>query len=163
MTDDTSDAELENHIREFLRAIGERPDQLIEKHIAGIQNPNPHDMEGFRRYVNDLKRTYGQGLEDMYGRIASHGLAICGLTDETDISEPVEKIMTLAAVEGEDVPKLLAGFEEASSAPSLVSVMKLLQTISQACARGVPIQAQRDELTLDFTTYCLTRFPPSHE
>ena len=44
--------------------------------------------------------------------------------------------------------------------PSLVSVMKLLQTISQACAREVPIQAQRDELTLDFTTYCLTRFPP---
>ena len=74
MTDDTRDAELENHIKEFLRAIGERPDQLIEKHIAGIQNPNPQDMEDFRRYVNDLKRTYGQGLEDMYRRIASHGL-----------------------------------------------------------------------------------------
>jgi hypothetical protein len=163
MSDDTSDAELENHIREFLRAIGERPDQLFEKHIAGIQNPDPHDMEGFRRYVNDLKRTYGEGLQDMYGRIASHGLAICELTDETDLTEPVEKIMSSAAVEAEDVPKLLAGFEEAANAPSLVSVMKLLQTISQACARGVPIQAQRDELTLDFTTYCLTRFPPSHE
>jgi hypothetical protein len=25
----------------------------------------------------------------------------------------------------------------------------------------VPIQAQRDELTLEFTTYCLTRFPPT--
>jgi hypothetical protein len=163
MTDDTSDAELENHIREFLRAIGERPDQLFEKHIAGIQNPNPHDMEGFSRYVNDLKRTYGEGLEDMYGRIASHGLAICELTNETDITEPVEKIMNTAAVEAEDVPKLLASFEEAASAPSLVSVMKLLQTISQACARGMPIQAQRDELTLEFTSYCLTRFPPSHE
>jgi len=158
-----TDAELENHIREFLRAISERPDQLFEKHIAGIQSPNPHDMEGFRRYVNDLKRTYGEGLEDMYGRIASHGLAICELTDEADITEPVEKIMTSAAVEAEDVPKLLAGFEEAASAPSLVSVMKLLQTISQACARGVPIQAQRDALTVDFTSYCLTRFPPSRE
>lgn len=161
MTDDTCDTELESHIKEFLRAIGERPDQLIEKHIAGIQNPNPQDIEGFRRYVNDLKRTYGEGLQDMYRRIASHGLAICELTDETEITEPVEKIMTLAAVEGEDVPKLLAGFEEAASAPSLVAVMKLLQTISQACARGVPIQARRDELTLDFTTYCLTRFPPT--
>jgi hypothetical protein len=118
-------------------------------------------MNDFRRYVNDLKRTYGQGLEDMYRRIASHGLAICGLTDETGITEPVEKIMTLAAVESEDVPKLLAGFEDAASEPSLVSIMKLLQTISNACAREVPIQAQRDELTLDFTTYCLTRFPPT--
>jgi hypothetical protein len=97
----------------------------------------------------------------MYRRIASHGLAICELTDETEITEPVEKIMALAAVEGEDVPKLLAGFEDAASEPSLVSVMKLLQTISHACAREVPIQAQRDELTLEFTTYCLTRFPPT--
>jgi len=161
MTDDTRDADLENHIKEFLRAIDERPDQLIQKHIAGIKNPDPHDMEGFRRYVNDLKRTYGEGLQDMYRRIASHGLAICELTDETEITEPVEKIMALAAVEGEDVPKLLAGFEDAASEPSLVSVMKLLQTISHACAREVPIQAQRDELTLEFTTYCLTRFPPT--
>jgi hypothetical protein len=161
MTDDTRDADLENHIKEFLRAIDERPDQLIQKHIAGIKNPDPHDMDDFRRYVNDLKRTYGEGLEDMYRRIASHGLAICELTDETEITQPVEKIMALAAVEGEDVPKLLAGFEDAASEPSLVSVMKLLQTISHACAREVPIQAQRDELTLEFTTYCLTRFPPT--
>lgn len=161
MTDDTRDADLENHIKEFLRAIDERPDQLIQKHIAGIKNPDPHDMDDFRRYVNDLKRTYGEGLQDMYRRIASHGLAICELTDETEITEPVEKIMALAAVEGEDVPKLLAGFEDAAREPSLVSVMKLLQTISHACAREVPIQAQRDELTLEFTTYCLTRFPPT--
>jgi hypothetical protein len=161
MTDDTRDADLENHIKEFLTAINERPDQLIQKHIAGIKTPNPQDMDDFRRYVNDLKRIYGQGLEDMYRRIASHGLAICGLTNETGITEPVEKIMTLAAVESEDVPKLLAGLEEAASEPSLVSIMKLLQAISNACAREVPIQAQRDELTLDFTTYCLTRFPPT--
>ena len=161
MTDDTRDADLENHIKEFLTAINERPDQLIQKHIAGIKTPNPQDMDDFRRYVNDLKRIYGQGLEDMYRRIASHGLAICGLTNETGITEPVEKIMTLAAVESEDVPKLLAGFEEAASEPSLVSIMKLLQTISNACAREVPIQAQRDALILDLTTYCLTRFPPT--
>ncbi|MDT7767515.1 MAG: hypothetical protein QOI30_503, partial [Mycobacterium sp.] len=116
--------------------------------------------EDFSRYVNDLKTTYGQGLEDMYRRIASHGLAICELTDEKEITEPVEKIMALAAVEGEDVPKMLAGFEDAASEPSLFSIMKLLQTISNACAREVPIQAERDDLTLDFTTYCLTRFPP---
>jgi hypothetical protein len=161
MTDETCDAELENHIKEFLRAISERPDQLIQKHIAGIHSPDLQDMEGVTRYVNDLKRTYGEGLQDMYRRIASHGLAICDLTDETEITEPVEKIITLAAVEGEDVPKMLAGFDDAAREPSLVSVMNLLQTISDVCARGVPIQAQRDELTLDFTSYCLTRFPPT--
>jgi len=161
MTDETRDADLENHIKEFLTAIDERPDQLIQKHLAGIKNPDPHDMEDFRRYVNDLKTIYGQGLEDMYRRIASHGLAICELTDETEITEPVEKIMASAAVEAEDVPKMLAGFEEAASEPSLVSVMKLLQTISDVCARGAPIQAERDEVALDFTTYCLTRFPPT--
>jgi hypothetical protein len=161
MTDETRDADLENHIKEFLRAIDERPDELIQKHIAGIKNPEPHDMNDFRRYVNDLKTTYGHGLEDMYRRIASHGLAICELTDETEITEPVEKIMALAAVEAEDVPKMLAGFEDAASEPSLASIMQLLHTISTACAREVPIQAQRDQLTLDFTTYCLTRFPPT--
>src|ERR1700689_4638558 len=130
MTDETCDAELEDHIKEFLRAISERPDQLIQNHIAGIQSPDLQDMEGVTRYVNDLKRTYGEGLVDMYRRIASHGLAICDLTDETEITEPVEKIMTLAAVEGEDVPKMLAGFDDAARVPSLVSVMNLLQTIS---------------------------------
>jgi hypothetical protein len=161
MTDDSRDADLENHIKEFLRAINESPDELIQKHIVGIKNPDPQDMDDFSRYINDLKRTYGQGLQDMYRRIASHGLAICRLTDETEITEPVEKIMTLAAEEGEDVPKMLAGFDDAASEPSLLSIMKLFQTISIACARGVPIQGQRDELTLDFTTYCLTRFPPT--
>ena len=137
MTDDTCDTELESHIKEFLQAIGERPDQLIEKHIAGIQNPNPQDMEGFRRYVNDLKRTYGEGLQDMYRRIASHGLAICELTDETEITEPVEKIMTLAAVEGEDVPKLLAGFEEAASAAeSCLYYEASPDDFSSLCSRG---------------------------
>ena len=48
-----------------------KTDQLIQKHIAGIGTPNPQDMDDFRRYVNDLKRIYGQGLEDMYRRIAT--------------------------------------------------------------------------------------------
>ena len=161
MTDDTRDAELEHHVNEFLRAIGERPDQLIQKHIAGIKNPDPQDMDDFRRYFNELKRTYGEGLLDTYRRIASHGLAICELTDETEITEPVEKIMALVAEEGEDVPKILAGFEGAASEPGLLSVIKLIQAMSNACARGVPIQSRRDELTVDFTSYCLTRFPPT--
>jgi hypothetical protein len=161
MTDDTRDADLETHIKEFLRAINERPDQLIQQHIAGIRQPEPQNMEDFRRYVHDLKTTYGQGLEDMYRRIASHGVAICELTDETEITEPVQKIMALAAVEGDDVPKVIASLEDAASQPSLLAIIRLFQAVSTASARGMPIQAQRDELTLDFTTYCLTRFPPT--
>ena len=91
MTGRTRDADLETHIREFMRAVNERPEELIPKHIAEIEKPEPQDMEGFRRYVNELKRIYGQGLLDMYQRIASHGLAICELTDETEITERVQK------------------------------------------------------------------------
>ena len=161
MTDDTRDADLENHIREFLSAIGERPDQLMQKHMAKIEQPKPHDLADLRRYISDLKRTYAQGLADMYGRIVLHGRAICELTDETEITERVQKIMALTAVEAQDAPKMLASLEEAASQPSLLAISKLIQTVFSASARGLPIQAQRNVLTLDFTTYCLTRFPPA--
>lgn len=163
MTDDTRDADLETHIKEFLMALNERPDQLIQKHIAEIEKPDPQDMEDFRRYVNDLKRIYGQGLKDMYGRIASHGLAICELTDETEITERVKKIMTLVALDVNDVPKILASLEDAANDPNPLTTVRLFLTIFGASARGLPRQGQRDELMLDFTTYCLTRFPPSDD
>jgi hypothetical protein len=41
----------------------------------------------------------------MYRRIESHGRAICELTHEAEITERVQKIVTLVAVDGEDVPK----------------------------------------------------------
>ena len=115
MTDGTRDADLETHIKEFLRALDQRPDELIGKHIAGIEKPDPQDMEDIRRYLNDLKRIYGQGLKDMYARIASHGLAICELTDETEITERVKKIITLVALDADDVPKILASLEDAAN------------------------------------------------
>jgi hypothetical protein len=161
MTDDTRDADLENHIREFLIAISERPDQLMQRHLAEIEQPKPHDLADLQRYINDLKLTYAHGLVDMYGRIASHGRAICELTDETEITARVEKIMALTVAEGQDVPKMLASLEEAASAPSLPAITKLIQTVISTSARGLPIQGQRDVLTLDFTSYCLTRFPPT--
>ena len=71
MTDDVDDADLEAHINGFLTALGERPEELIPKHLAEIEQPNPQDADDFRRYVNDLKMVYGQGLLDMY-RGSSH-------------------------------------------------------------------------------------------
>jgi hypothetical protein len=161
MGDDTRDADLETHIKEFLRALNERPDQLIRKQIAEIEKPDPQDMEDIRRYVNDLKRIYGQGLEDMYGRIASHGLAICELTDETEITERVEKMMTLLAVDGHDVPKVLASLEDAANELNLLTIVGLFQTLSGVGARGLPRQVQLDKLMLDLAEYCLIRFPPT--
>ena len=155
------DAELEKHINGFLEALGERPEELIPEHLAKIKQPNPQDMADFRRYVNDLKRVYGHGLLDMYRRIASHGGAICELTDEAEITERVQQIMALVALDGEDVPKILASFEEAASQLNPHAVVRLFMTIQGASASGVPRQAQRDALILDLTTYCLTRFPPS--
>jgi hypothetical protein len=160
MTDEADDAELETHINGFLKAVGERPEELLPQHLAEIEQPNPQDTEDLRRYVNDLKMVYGQGLLDMYRRIESHGSAICGLTDEAEITERVKKIMTLVALDGADVPKILASFDEAANQLNPLTIVRLLMTIQGASAGELPRQAQRDELILDLTTYCLTRFPP---
>jgi hypothetical protein len=153
------DADLETHIREFLTAINERPGELLQKHLAEVEKPNPQNAEELRRYINDLKRIYGQGLLDMYGRIASHGSAICELTDETEIAEAVHKITTLVAQDRDDVPNILAGFDLAAKELNRDAIVRLFLTIQNAGVRGLPRQAQRDELVLDFTTYCLGRFP----
>jgi hypothetical protein len=163
MSDQARDADLETHITEFLKALNQRPDELIDKHIAKIEKPDPEDMEDFRRYLNDLKEIYGRGLTDMYGRIASHGRAICELTDETEITERVEKMMALVAIDAGDVPKILATLEDAANEPNLRTVLGLFQTLLGASARGLPRQGQLAELLLDFTTYCLTRFPPTDD
>jgi len=161
MTDDMADAGLQTHINGFLTALGERPEELIPKHLAEIKQPNPQDVADLRRYVNDLKRLYGRGLLDMYRRIESHGHAICELTDEAEITERVQKIMALVALDGEDVPKILASFEDAANQLNPLAIARLFMTIQAASAGGLPRQAQRNALILDFTTYCLTRFPPS--
>jgi hypothetical protein len=163
VSDKVNDAELEAHINGFLLAVGERPEELIPTRLAEIQQPNPQDAVDLRRYVNELKALYGQGLLDMYRRIESHGRAICELTDETEITERVQKIMTLVALDGADVPKILASFEDAANQLNPLAVARLFMTIQGASAGGLPRQAQRDELILDFTTYCLTRFPPSDD
>jgi hypothetical protein len=157
------DAYLETHINAFLMALGERPEELIPKHLAQIEQPNPQDAQDFRRYVNDLKMVYGQGLLDMYRRIESHGTAICELTDEAEITERVQKIMALVALDGEDVPRILASFQDAANQLNPLAIMRLFMTIQGASAGGVPRQAQRDALILDLTAYCLTRFPPSKD
>ena len=157
------DADLETHIKGVLLAVGERPEELIPTRLAEIAQPIPHDVEDFRRYVNDLKMVYGQGLLDMYRRIESHGTAICELTDEAEITERVQKIMALVALDGEDVPRILASFQDAANQLNPLAIMRLFMTIQGASAGGVPRQAQRDALILDLTAYCLTRFPPSKD
>jgi hypothetical protein len=94
-------------------------------------------------------------------RNASHGLAICKLTDEAEITQRVEKMMTLAAVEGHEVPKVLSRFQDAANQPNLVTIIGLFQTVLGASARGVPRQVQLDNLMLDLAEYCLFRFPPA--
>jgi hypothetical protein len=157
------DADLEAQINGFLAALGERPEELISKHLAEIEQPNPQDVEDLRRYVSDLKRLYGQGLLDMYRRIESHGRAICTLTDETEITERVQKIMALVARDGEDVPKILASFQDAANQLNPLAIVQLLMTIQGASAGELPRQAERDALILDLTAYCLTRFPLSED
>ena len=163
MSGDTDDAVLQAHINGFLTALGQGPDDLMREHLAAIEQPNPRQPEDFRRYVNDLKRAYGHGLLSMYKRIDSHGRAICELTAETEITEPVRQIMTLVALDGEDVPRVLASFDDAAEQLNPVAVLRLFMTIQGAGTGGVPRQAQRDALIVDFTAYCLTRFEPPED
>jgi hypothetical protein len=163
MTDGARDADLETHVKEFLTAVNQRPGELIQKHIAEIAKPDPQNIEDFRRYVNALKNIYMHGLEDMYGRIAAHGLAICELTAETEITERVEKIMTLVAQDAQEVPDLLASLDEAAKQPNPRTIMGLFLALLGAGARGLPRQGQLAELMVDFTTYCLARFPPASD
>ncbi len=163
MTDDMDDANLVTHINKFLAALGQRPEELIPTHLAEIEQPDLRDTEDIRRYVNDLKRLYGQGLLDMYRRIDSHGRAICGLTDEAEITERVNKIIALVALDSADVPKILASFEEAANELNPLTIVRLLTTIQRASADELPRQVQRDALILDLTAYCLTRFPPPED
>jgi hypothetical protein len=72
MSGDADDAALQAHVKGFLTALGEGPDALMQKHLATIEQPSPGQAEDFRRYINDLKMAYGDGLLSMYKRIESH-------------------------------------------------------------------------------------------
>ncbi len=160
MTNHTRDSELESHVRQFLRALDQRPDELIQQHITHIDTPDLNDLEDVRRYISDLEGVYGRGLQDMYERITSHGAAICELTDETEITDRVQQMMTLVAADAADVPKVQASLQDAANEVSPRTVIGLLLSVLGAGARGLPRQDQLDQLMVDFTTYCLRRFPP---
>jgi hypothetical protein len=163
MTDDAHDADLEIHIRGFLAAINERPGELIAKHFAQVRQPDMQEAADLRRYINDLKRVYGQGLLEMYQRVASHGRALCELTDETEITGPVQEITRLITLDGQDVPRILASFDDAAKRLNAPAIAQLFTTLQVAAADGLSRQAQRDAVILDFTAYCLNRFPPAEE
>jgi hypothetical protein len=161
MSADADDAALQAHIHGFLTALGERPEELLATKMAAIRQPAPQDLADLSRYIKDLRNVFGQGLLDMYRRIDAHGRAICELTKETEITERVQRIMKLVALDGADVPKTLAGFDNAANELNPFTIVRLTTTIQSVSLAGLPRQAQRDELILDLTSYCLTRFPPS--
>lgn len=163
MSGATDDAALQAHINGFLTALGEGPAALLQQHLAKIEQPNPRRAADLRRYVNELGIAYARGLLSMYERIDAHGRAICALTVETEITEPVRQIMTLVALDGEEVPRILASFDNAADQLNPAAIVRLFMTIHGAAAGGLPRQAQRDALILDFTAYCLTRFAPSED
>lgn len=160
MSGDTDDATLQAHIKGFLTALGKGPDALMREHLAKIERPNPPLRQDFRRYVVDLKTAYGHGLLSMYQQIESHGRAICALTAEAEITEPVRQIMSLVALDGEDVPRILARFDDAADQLNADALVRLFMTIQGAGTGGISRQARRDELIVAFTAYCLTRFEP---
>jgi hypothetical protein len=162
MTGDSSDAQLEAHIRALLGALNERltRDETIRQRMAGLEQPGPDDTEALQRYVDDLTAIYADSLGGLYDRIGAHGRAICTLTDETEITERVDKMMSLAAVESRDIIKLLKSVATAANRKNLLTVASVFVAGFTTGLRSVPRQTQLDQLTLDLTAYCLTRFPP---
>jgi hypothetical protein len=162
MTGDASDTQLEAHIRALLGALNERVnrDEIIRKRIAALEPPAENDAAALQRYVDDLTAIYAESLGGLYDRIASHGRTICKLTDETEITERVGKMAELAAVESRDIIKLLKNVAAAANRKNLRNVAAVLVSGFTTGLRSVPRQSQLDQLTLDLTAYCLTRFPP---
>jgi len=74
-----------------LTAVNERPEELMAKHFAKVDQPTLREPNDIRCYVHDLERLYGQGLVAMYQRIAPHRRAVCELTAEAEITERVQK------------------------------------------------------------------------
>jgi hypothetical protein len=94
MAGDESDTQLEAHIRALLGALNERVnrDEIIRQRMAALEQPAPDDTAALQRYVDDLTAIYAESLGGLYDRIASHGQAIRKLTDETEITERVNKM-----------------------------------------------------------------------
>jgi hypothetical protein len=159
LTDEQRLDELESHIREFLRALNERlpRDQMIRERTEQIARPAQGDTEDVRRYLNEYKAAYDEGLADMYERIDANGTAILALTDDVHITEPVQEMLRLAKVEVTDVRNLLAKIDNAKKPAGFIS---LLVTFLAAGFRGLPRQQKIEQATTDLSAYCLLRFPP---
>jgi hypothetical protein len=158
MTDNQRDAQLEGHIREFLRALNDRlaRDAVIRQRMAEVKNPTLTDQQDLRRFLGQSKAVYAD-IGDIYRRIDTHGFATLKLTNDPEIVGWVEEMIGLAKVEAADLGKIFASLETASESPNIVSVGALLLT---GFGAG---QSKVDELTLELTAYCLTRFPPSDQ
>ena len=157
MTDD----QLETHIKECLTALSERltKDQAIRQRTSEIRKPQgPADT---RRYINEWKAAYDeQNFQEMYERIETHGTAVLQLTNEPEITTRIENMLRLAGVERNDLQDLLSTLDNATN---ILGFTVLFVSLLAAAIRGRPRQSQLDQLTLDLTTYCLVRFPPSGE
>jgi hypothetical protein len=62
---------------------------MIRERTEQIPRPAQGDTDDVRRYLNEYRAAYDEGLADMYERIDSNGLAIVALTDDVNITEPV--------------------------------------------------------------------------
>jgi hypothetical protein len=159
---ETTDAALEAQVRAFLSALDERlhRDEIIRERTAAIEKPTSDDPEALQQYLDQLTRVYADNLGGLYDRIASHGQSICNLTDEPEITDVIGKMMALAAVESADIIRLLKSAANAANRKNLRNIAAVFVAGFTAGARRLPRQAQLDQLTLDLTAYCLTRFPP---
>jgi hypothetical protein len=152
-----SDEVLVTRIKDFLTVLRERMERNAR--IDEIEQPPPTDVQARQRYMDTLKTIYTETFEGLYDQIASNGQAVCELTDDPEITERVEKMIVLAKLESEDIAELLKTAETAAHRTNIFTVATVVLTGLNATLRQLPRQRQLDQLTLDLTAYCLTRFP----
>ncbi|WP_186244058.1 hypothetical protein [Mycobacterium simulans] len=162
MTDHSPDTQLETNVREFLRALNERleRDRFVKQRMQQVAHPAPLDIEDIRRYLSEFKTVLVEARGDKYTRIATYGGAILQLTDEPEITERVSKMLELAAQEDRDAIKKIESVDHVIQRTDHMTGLRTLFMFVAALGRSLPRNSQLDELTVELSAYCLTRFPP---
>jgi hypothetical protein len=156
------DARLERHVREFLRALNERyeRDRFVDHRMAQVTRPIPLDTDDIRRYLSEFKTVLVDAIGDKYSRIATHGPAVLQLTDEPEITGRVSRMLALAEQEGRDAVKKIESLDDVTQHTDRMTGLRTLATFVGAQGRSLPRNRELDELTVELSAYCLTRFPP---
>ncbi|OCB08090.1 hypothetical protein [Mycobacterium intracellulare] len=119
-----TDNHIEASITSFLRALADRLQR--NQRADEIQRPRRGDLNDARRYLAELKAVSDDAITDVYQRIDLHGRAVLECSDDQEIAPRVQKMLELAAQEGADMHKLVAGLPLIRDVGSALAVLTVI-------------------------------------